>query len=98
MPRPRIGRRIRFSPETTYFKPAGISLRDLEESVLERDELEAIRLVDLKGIEQTRAAEQMNISQPTLSRLLTSAREKIAEALVNGKAIRVNVKNLNKKG
>ena len=88
MPRPRICRRIFFNPKTTYFKPLGIPLRQLEESVLEKDEVEAIRLIDFKQTDQKEAAKQMKISQPTLSRILTSARKKIAEALIEGNAIK----------
>jgi len=89
MVRPRRIRRIFFEPEATFFKPAGISLRHLQESILTKDELEAIRLIDLEKIEQKKVAKQMKISQPTLSRLLTSARNKIADALVNGKSIKI---------
>jgi len=89
MPRPRIIRRIFFNPNVTYFKPAGTSLRHLQDSILEKEELESIRLIDLENINQKKAAKQMKISQPTLSRLLTSARKKIAEALIDGKAIKI---------
>lgn len=89
MPRPRICRRVWFLPGVTYFKPAGIRMRDLEEIILTVDEFEAIRLKDLEGLDQARAAGKMKISQPTFFRLLDSARKKIADALVNGKAIRI---------
>lgn len=89
MPRPRRLRRVSFRPEVTYFKPAGVPLRELEETVLTVDEFEALRLVDLEGMGQEEAAKKMDISQPTLNRLLSSARKKAAEALVRGKAIRV---------
>ncbi len=87
--RPRICRRIRGRPGVTYFKPAGIRLVELEEIVLTLDEYEAIRLVDLEGTEQISAGKQMKISQPTLSRLLKSARKKLSEAIVKGKAIKI---------
>ena len=89
MPRPRICRRIFFNPRITYFKPAGVILKDLQESILTKDELEVIRLIDLESVEQSRAGKKMKISQPTLSRLLKSARNKIADALVNAKAIKI---------
>ena len=89
MPRPRIRRRIRFMPEVTYFKPAGIPMANLEESILTLEEYEAIRLVDLKEIPQSKAGKQMKISQPTLSRLLKSARKKISKAIIQGKAIKI---------
>lgn len=89
MPRPRICRRIFFEPNITYFKPAGVPLRALEEIILNKDELQALKLVDYERIEQETAAKKMNISQPTFSRILAVARKKISDALVNGKAIKI---------
>jgi len=89
MPRPRRVRRIFFEPRIDYFKPAGVMLRMLQENIITRDELEAIRLIDYEKIEQEKAGKKMKISQPTLSRLLTSARKKIADALINAKAIKI---------
>ena len=89
MPRPRRNRRIWSEPEVTYFKPAGIRMRELEETVVTVDEFEAVRFKDLMGIEQGEAAKKMGISQPTFHRLLLTARKKIADALTNGKAIRI---------
>lgn len=89
MPRPKCLRRICCVPGVTYFKPAGVPLRMLEEVVVPLDEVEAIRLADLEGAYQEEAAEKMRISRPTFSRLIESARSKIADALVNGKAIRM---------
>ena len=89
MPRPRIRRRVRGEPDVTYFKPAGVRLRHLEDSTISVDEFEAIRLKDLEELEQGKAAEKMGISQPTFHRLVLSARKKIADAIVNGKAIRI---------
>jgi len=64
-------------------------IQELEQVTLTVDEFEAIRLKDVERMDQIPAAEQMTISQPTFQRLLTNAREKIADALVNGKAIRI---------
>ena len=89
MPRPLKCRRVDFIPEVTYFKPAGIPLRALEEVRLTVEEAEAIRLKDLEGLEQEEGAQKMNISRPTFQRVLASARQKIADALLNGKAIRI---------
>jgi predicted DNA-binding protein (UPF0251 family) len=89
MPRPRNPRQISFSPEVTYFKPAGVPLRDLDEAVLLPDELEALRLADLEGLYQAQAAARMGISRPTFARLVEAARRKVAGALVNGSAIRL---------
>ena len=95
MPRPRGFRRIGSRPDTTYFKPAGIRIVDLEESVLTIDEFEAIRLKDLQGMTQEEAAKKMNISQPTFHRIVNEARKKIADAIVHGKAIRIESKKHN---
>jgi predicted DNA-binding protein (UPF0251 family) len=89
MPRPRRCRRVGFQPDINYFKPAGVRLVDLEESILTVEELEAIRLNDLLELDQVESAKKMNISQPTFHRLLIEARKKIANALINGKAIRI---------
>jgi uncharacterized protein len=87
MPRPRSCRRIGFKPEVTYFKPQGIPLRQLEVVQLSLEELEAYRLRHIKHLEQIEAAAKMKTSQSTYQRILYSAYEKIADALVNGKAI-----------
>ena len=89
MPRPRRQRRVGFAPGVTYFKPAGIGIRELDESVLTVDEFEAVRLKDLEGLDQEKAAKKMNISQPTFHRLVLTARKKLADAIVNGKAIKI---------
>jgi predicted DNA-binding protein (UPF0251 family) len=89
MVRPIKPRRILFNPNVTYFKPRAIPLSMLEEVGLGVDELESIRLCDFKGLDQTKAAKKMKISQSTLGRILTSARRKIAKALVEGKAIKI---------
>ena len=89
MPRPRRLRRIFFNPHVTYFKPRGVPMRHLKESTLTKEELEAVRLIDVEEIEQKKAANMMKVSQPTLSRILATARKKLADALVNGKAIKI---------
>jgi predicted DNA-binding protein (UPF0251 family) len=93
MSRPRLCRNISGRPEVIYFKPAGIPLADLEDSTLSIDEYEAIHLKDLDGKEQEECAKLMGISQPTFHRLILSARKKLADAIVNGKAISINVGN-----
>ena len=89
MVRPRICRQISFKPGVTYFKPAGVRMIDLDEVILTFDEYEAVRLIDLEEIGQLEAGKKMKISQPTLSRLLKSARKKISEAIIRGKAIKI---------
>jgi uncharacterized protein len=89
VPRPVKCRRVNFLPEVKYFKPAGIPIRNIEEVCLSIEEVEAIRLKDLEGLEQEESAEMMNISRPTFHRVLNSAHTKIAEALFSGKAIKI---------
>ena len=92
MPRPRVPRCLRFKPPVYYFKPQGIPLRFLEEIVLFPDELEALKLYEVDGLAQTAAAKKMKISQPTFARILESANKKIAQAIIAGKAIRIEEK------
>mmetsp|Transcript_3240 Transcript_3240/g.1932 ORF Transcript_3240/g.1932 Transcript_3240/m.1932 type:complete len:121 (-) Transcript_3240:759-1121(-) len=89
MPRPFKKRMIAFQPKVTFFKPQGISLRHLEFVKIGEDELEAVRLADLKGLYHADAAEQMHVSRQTFGNILSAAHRKIAEALINGKAIQV---------
>jgi uncharacterized protein len=89
MPRPCKRRRVCGKPNSSYFKPAGIRMTALEESLLNISEFETIRLIDFEGIPQEVAAKKMQISQPTLSRILKSGRNKIADAIINGKAIKI---------
>lgn len=89
MPRPKLPRRLRFNPDVAYFKPRGIPLRELEEVVLEADELEAIKLHDVDGLDHVGAAEKMGVSQPTFGRIINEAYKKVAQALIKGKAIRL---------
>jgi len=87
--RPTKERRVEYVPRTTVFKPAGVPANTLESIILTVEELEAIRLKDFEGLEQEACAERMHISRPTFFRILKSAREKVAEALVFGKAIAI---------
>ncbi|MBU2616924.1 MAG: DUF134 domain-containing protein [Nanoarchaeota archaeon] len=89
MVRPRRCRRVLSNPNITYFKPRGIPLMELEEVILPVEEYESVRLKDLEGLEQEECAKKMNISQPTFHRLILSARKKIADAIINGKAIKI---------
>ncbi len=89
MPRPRLCRRIKFNPNVTYFKPQGIPMSSLEVVELTIEELEAYRLRYVENMEQNDSAKEMNTSQSTYQRILYSANKKIADALINGKAIKV---------
>jgi uncharacterized protein len=89
MARPKCARLVESSPGTTYFKPRGIPLMDLEEVVLGFDEYEALRLADLDGLYHEAAAEKMGISRATFGRILASAHRTVADALINGRAIKI---------
>ena len=89
MARPRNCRRVGLMPESNYFKPRGIPLSMLEEVILTVDELEALRLADLDGLYQEQAAEKMKVSRQTFGRIIESAHKKVAEALVKGKALKI---------
>lgn len=92
MVRPIKPRRIFFDPDVTYFKPRAVPLSILEEVDLSIDELEALRLCDFKNLEQKKAARKMKVSQSTLQRILSLARQKVAQALTEGKAIKIRKK------
>jgi len=85
--RPQHSRWIKQVPEITRFKPSGVPVRVLEQIRLTIDELEAIRLADLKGLYHEQAAEKMKVSRQTFGRIINSAHKKVAEALVIGKTI-----------
>jgi len=89
MSRPIKPRKIIFDPRVTYFKPRAIPLAALEEVDLTADELEAVRLHDLGDCNQAKCAQKMKISSSTFQRTLASAHKKIAEAIIEGKAIRI---------
>jgi predicted DNA-binding protein (UPF0251 family) len=89
MPRPRLCRKVDFDPNVTYFKPQGIPMRDLEIVELTTEEIEAYRLRYINDLEQKEAAGKMRTSQSTYQRILYSAYKKIADGLVNGKAIKI---------
>jgi len=89
MARPKKIRYVNFEPNVRYFKPRAVPLIRLEEVELTIDELETIRLSEIMKLSQLDAAAEMNVHQSTFQRTLARAREKIADALVNGKAIKI---------
>ncbi len=89
MPRPRLCRRIRFNPNVTYFKPQGVPMSDLEVVELTTEEVEALRLKNVKDLDQIECAKMMKTSQSTFQRILSSAYKKITQALIEGKAIKI---------
>ena len=89
MTRPTKRRRVGFLPEITFFHPEGVPPGSVEEICLSVEEAEALRLRDLEGLEQEECAQRMSISRPTFHRVLESARKKVADTLINGKALRI---------
>jgi predicted DNA-binding protein (UPF0251 family) len=87
--RPVKCRRVSLIPGLTYFRPEGIPVRCLDEVRMSLEEAEAVRLKDIEGLEQEEGAHRMNVSRPTFQRVLTSARHKLADAVLTGKAIRI---------
>lgn len=89
MPREAKCRRVEFIPPVKVFKPVGVPLSSLEEVVLKVEEIEAIRLKSHLDLEQEECARMMQISRPTFQRILSEAYSKVADALSNGKGIRI---------
>lgn len=87
MTKPKKERTVQAPPSVVYFKPQGIPMYHLEKVILHVEEYEAIRLSDHQKLTHSEAAEKMDVSRPTFTRILQSAHEKIAEALINGNAI-----------
>jgi predicted DNA-binding protein (UPF0251 family) len=89
MPRPHCCRRISGGPAAPLFKPAGIPVRALDVVGMTLDELEALRWADLEGLYQEEAARRMGVSRATFGRILDAAHRKVAAALIEGKALRI---------
>lgn len=87
MPRPKIHRRVCGRSAHSCFKPNGIPLNQLDKIEILPEELEAIRLADLEGLNQLQAAEQMGVSRQTFGNTVKKARWKIAKSLVEGQAL-----------
>ena len=87
--RPQKTRWINCAPGERCFKPKCVPSKKLDGIVLLLDEFETIRLCDLEGYEQTKVAKMMRVHRSTISRILSSARKKVADALVNIKAIKI---------
>ncbi|MGD0090546.1 MAG: DUF134 domain-containing protein [Planctomycetota bacterium] len=94
MSRPTCCRLVANAPGCTFFKPRGVPLCELEVVTLGLDELEALRLADLEGLYQEEAATKMKVSRPTFARIIETARRKAAEALVKGKALKLEGGNV----
>ena len=91
-PRPKKPRQCDCShrPTGLVMKPAGVPTKDLQKTILEFDEIEALRLCDGYGLSQAEAGEKMGISRGTVQRLVKSGRKKIVIAVIEGKALVIN--------
>ena len=87
MPRPKKPRFVSGYPTLTAFIPQGVPISG--EVMLTVEELEAVRLSDFEGLDQESAANLMEVSRQTYGRLLAKARHYISEALITGKALRI---------
>lgn len=97
MARPTKCRRVEFFPDNNYFIPAGKSKCELEEIVLKVEELEAMRLKDIENLNQEQCAKKMEVSRQTFQNIIDSARNKVARALTEGKAIKISGGNYRSK-
>ena len=89
MSRPKCCRHIGAMPEKTFFQPEGAATSSFEAVLLTLDEYEAIRLADLEGLYQEQAAARMSVSRQTFGRIVEEAHRKLADVIVNGKALRI---------
>ena len=89
MPRPTKERAVGMMPPWARFKPAGIPIDELEDEIITVEEMEALRLADLDGLDQDQASQCMDISKPTFCRVLMQARQKVARALWQAKCLQV---------
>ena len=87
MPRPKKTRFVSAYPTITAFIPEGVPITG--NTYMSIEELEAIRLSDFEHLDQETAAGMMEISRHTFGRILANARSAIAEAMVTGKALRI---------
>jgi predicted DNA-binding protein (UPF0251 family) len=87
--RPKKTRWISCIPQERCFKPICKPLSKLKRVYLSLDEFEAVRLADLEDMKQVDAAKKLKISRPTFSRIISSAHNKIADGLINIKAIKI---------
>ena len=87
--RPRKCRCVRGEPKVRYFRPYGVSCSSLDEIRLTVDECEAMCFADRQGLYQADAAKKMRVSRQTFGNIIESARKKVAEAILCGKALRI---------
>ncbi|MDO8526678.1 MAG: DUF134 domain-containing protein [Deltaproteobacteria bacterium] len=87
--RPKKTRIIHCAPKKRIFRPKCGKNQKLKEVILNLDEFEAMRLVHLESMDQEEAAKSLKVHRSTVSRMLASAHEKITDALVHIKEIKI---------
>jgi len=98
MPRPEKQRMVHSPPLFNSFKPTGIGRNRLVPIILSLDEYEAIRLADYQGLDHAEAAEMMEISRSTFTRLIEKARKKLSKFLVEGAELSIDGGNIHFRG
>ncbi|MCK5027771.1 MAG: DUF134 domain-containing protein [Candidatus Pacebacteria bacterium] len=94
MPRPKNDRIVNEPPLYVEFKPIGVAGISLNQVLLTLDEFEATRLADYRGLSHEAAADEMNISRSTFSRLIEASRKKIADFIIHGKLLTIDGGNI----
>lgn len=89
MARPRKWRKVCCIPESKVFGPLDTPIMEDEPIIMTIDEYETIRLIDHEKLMQEECAEQMDVARTTVQRIYIEARQKIADALVNGKMLKI---------
>lgn len=89
MPRPVISRKVCFLPENNLFGPLISNPNKRKVLYMTVEEYESIRIIDLVGRDQETCAKEMHISRATAQRIYHAAKQKIADALVNGKILKI---------
>ena len=98
MPRKKMQRIVYRPPIFSEFKPVGIRKMSLASIVLSIDEFEAIRLADHQGLNHSEASSEMEISRSTFTRLIESARKKMAAFIIEGKQLFIDGGNIHFRG
>jgi uncharacterized protein len=89
MARPNISRKISNPPKMKGFRPYGMPMCKVEPVILKLEEYESIRLVNYEKLSQEKAAELMDVSRPTFTRIYNRALKQIALSFVEGKSIEI---------
>ena len=98
MPRPEKERIVNTPPIFNSFKPTGVFKSGLKQICLSLDEYEAIRLADYIGLDHSEAADKMEISRPTFTRLIEKARKKLSAFMIEGAELIIGGGNIHFRG